>query len=242
MSDSTRANIRTTEPYQHITAAHKTLLWPAVINLLRQIGSPQVEEIQNLLSKGTAWLLALETNKRAEIKTTSQDSGGLDAHPSRVSTGPPTTGDFVPHAPEVFPNLNEAKLRARSQAYFEICNPMVPVIDDVTYYRESMAHVLRNGFSHGDPHSLLVLGVVALGTVAEEGVRGTPLKLEGRQSGLRGGSADQLPGREAFGAFKKRIGYVVTDTTIESVQILLLQAYVSPLCRPRQLVISDLCA
>lgn len=228
VSKSTHADAPRPPTHQHITAAHKILLWPAVINTLSDLRIPQTEEIQAFLSKRTAWLLELEARKRAEITTALPDHTMQASTPARPGEGSkiPSMADFVPHFPEVFPNFNEAKLHAWSRAYFESYNSLVPVLDDVIYYRETLPHVLDNGFSHGDHHTLLVLGVVALGTVAEEGAKGDPINNMVRQSGLRGGSLAQSPGREAFGAFQKRIGYVITDNTIESVQVLLLQAYV----------------
>jgi hypothetical protein len=72
--------------------------------------------------------------------------------------------------------------------------------------------------------SIIALLVLALGTVAHEGVFGTPITLG---SGIRGGNASSPPGVEMFDEARRRSGFVFNQIGLPNMQILLLMAYVS---------------
>jgi hypothetical protein len=72
--------------------------------------------------------------------------------------------------------------------------------------------------------------VFALGELAIEGSRGTPISSEkNRPSGVRGGSSQKPPGLALFNEARKRIGFVLTGCDLENVQIFSLAAFVDSL-------------
>lgn len=90
--------------------------------------------------------------------------------------------------------------------------------------------VHTEGFD-GDTDSVIALLVFALGELAIEGSRGTPIGVHnGRPSGLRGGSLRRPPGLALFNEARKRIGFVLTECDLENVQIFSLAACVVLFC------------
>lgn len=89
----------------------------------------------------------------------------------------------------------------------------------------TVAPLLRDGYADGDPHAVLALLVFALGQVAIEGVFERPLcMIDGRPSGFRGGTAEHPPGLATFNEARRRIGFILTQSALETVQIMLLEA------------------
>lgn len=71
---------------------------------------------------------------------------------------------------------------------------------------------------------MLALYVMALGQLAIEAATGAPIDLvEGKPSGISGGTADRPPGLEIFNEGRARVGALVVRGDIASVQVLLLQ-------------------
>lgn len=100
-------------------------------------------------------------------------------------------------------------------------------MDRQTFLSETLTKTHTEGFD-GDPDSVVALLVFALGELAIEGSRGTPMEVyKGRPSGVRGGSSmDRPPGIGLFNEARKRMGFVLAECQLENVQIYALAAYV----------------
>ena len=82
-----------------------------------------------------------------------------------------------------------------------------------------MASVFNDGFD-GSISSTLAFLVFALGEVAIAAVQGPPISVfNGRASGIRGGTAKHPPGLALYNEARKRMGFTLTECSLENVQV-----------------------
>jgi hypothetical protein len=71
-----------------------------------------------------------------------------------------------------------------------------------------------------EDETTITLLILALGQLAQEGSTGTPIFQSGlRSSGIRGGNTGLPPGFSLFDKARQRIGFAVTQYSLEAVQI-----------------------
>jgi hypothetical protein len=142
---------------------------------------------------------------------------GMQSQATRVAGGTRIT----------FPRLTRDVMHSLASAYFDTFNFMYPFMDRQNFISDTLTKVHTEGFN-GDIDSVIALLVFALGELAVEGYRGTPIEVyKGRPSGVRGGTALKPPGLALFNEARKRIGFVLTDCELENVQIYSLAACVT---------------
>jgi hypothetical protein len=202
--------------FQHLTTPHKILLWPAINDYLQQSGIDTTETARILRHEGTAWFLRLELKKYAEslpcdttlFSRSVENEKSLDGQ-IRVS----------------FANLNEDRMMRLTDSYFDSYNVLYPLIDRDDFEENVLSQVTEAGFGYGDFASILSLLVFALGQIAYDGVWGQAIETkDGRESGIRGGDASRPPGLDLFNEARKRMGFVLTQTSLENIQMLQLTA------------------
>ncbi|THW79380.1 hypothetical protein D6D19_01255 [Aureobasidium pullulans] len=199
--------------YQHLTVAHKVLLWPSIYLHILNSGIAVASDLQYVLQEGTPWFIHLELHKHP--KTLPWDTD-MRTYPMPSSTGEMRAG-FVGLTPE--------NVRRMSDAYFSTFNILFPILDRQMFLEDILEPVLRNGFADCDPQGCLVLLVLALGQTAIDGVYGSPISItEGNPSGLRGGTAERPPGLNLFNEARRRMGFIMHQCTLENVQIHLLES------------------
>tara|TARA_R110002060_G_scaffold27400_1_gene37242 strand:- start:234 stop:581 length:348 start_codon:yes stop_codon:yes gene_type:complete len=109
-------------------------------------------------------------------------------------------------------------------AYFDTFNFLYPFMDRRTFESDTLAKVCSEGFD-GDVDSVIALMIFCLGEVAIEGLTGNPIgEFKGLPSGVRGGSTGRPPGLALFNEARKCLGFVITDSELENVQIFSLFA------------------
>ncbi|KAI5208497.1 hypothetical protein E4T39_01192 [Aureobasidium subglaciale] len=199
--------------YQHLTVAHKVLLWPSIYLHILNSGIAVASDLQYVLQEGTPWFIHLELHKHP--KTLPWDTD-MRTYPMPSSTGEMRAG-FIGLTPE--------NVRRMSDAYFSTFNILFPILDRQMFLEDILEPVLRNGFADCDPQGCLVLLVLALGQTAIDGVYGSPISIiEGNPSGLRGGTAERPPGLNLFNEARRRMGFIMHQCTLENVQIHLLES------------------
>ena len=199
--------------YQHLTVAHKVLLWPSIYLHILNSGIAMAADLQYVLQEGTPWFIHLELQKHPETLPWDTD---MRTFPMPSSTGEMRAG-FIGLTPE--------NVRRMSDAYFGTFNILFPILDRQIFVDSVLGPVLRNGFADCDPQGCLVLLVLALGQVAIDGVYGSPISVvEGTPSGLRGGTAQRPPGLSLFNEARRRMGFIMHQCTLENVQIHLLES------------------
>lgn len=211
LKDPERNEYPRRESQLHIGVSHRVLLWPAVYSYMRksELAAAAGSDLQCIVKLSSRWLLWRETSK----------------HRSKVpcNVGLPSS---TSHTGSVFfPTLTIQRVYEYSSAYFNTFNALLPLLDQDLFMDGIVARLLRDGYRDDDPESVLALLVFALGQLAIEGVTGYPLWVNSNEfNGFRGGTIEKPPGLGLFNEARRRIGMINTQTCLENVQILLLQA------------------
>jgi hypothetical protein len=200
-------------PYQHLTVAHKVLLWPSIYLHILNSEIAVAADLQDVFLEGTPWLVRLELHKHPQTLLCDTD----------MATSPVPNGTDEIRAG--FMKLTRENVRRMSDAYFNAFNVLLPILNRQMFSEDILEPILRNGFVDCDSQGCLVLLVLALGQAAIDGVYDSPISIvEGNPSGLRGGTAERPPGLDLFNEARRRIGFITHQCTLENVQIHLLES------------------
>ena len=211
------------QTYQHLTVPHKIILWPSIYIHLINSGIQATSDLQYVLQDGTPWFIRQEIAKHPHtlpyevaLPFFAMNSGLRDqGFSSNVA----------------FPTLTIQQIQEQCDAYFNTFNVLFPLLNRDSFMNTTVAPLLRDGYADGDPHAVLALLVFALGQVAIEGVFERPISwVDGQPSGFRGGSVEQPPGLAIFNEARRRVGFVSTQSSLENIQILLLEAVYYEAC------------
>lgn len=205
------------QSYQHLTVPHKIILWPSIYIHLINSSIKATSDLQYVLQEGTPWFIRQELKKHP------------DGLPHDVSLPYFALNNSVREqgysSNVAFPTLTIQQIREQCDAYFNTFNVLFPLLNRDDFMNHTVAPLLRDGYSDGDIHAVLALLVFALGQVAIDGVFERPVVLiDGQPSGFRGGDIDRPPGLAIFNEARRRLGFVQSQTSLENVQILLLEA------------------
>lgn len=209
-----------TQHYRHASAAHKMLTWPAIQQLFLQALPSNIGDLKILEQDGAAFIVRIQEGMpKVPLDEALADRPfvGMQSQATRAAGGSRIT----------FPRLTKEVMHNLANAYFDTFNFIYPFMDRQNFISDTLTKVHTEGF-HGDTESVIALLVFALGELAVEGYRGTPIEVyNGRASGVRGGTASKPPGLALFNEARKRIGFVLTDCDLENVQIYCLTACVA---------------
>ena len=204
--------------YRHASAAHRMLTWPAIQQLLLQSLAPSVADIKILEQDGSAFMVQVHRDMpNLPLSEDLEESPfmGMQSQATRNTGGTRVT----------FPSLSRSEMYRLATSYFDTFNFIYPFLDRQNFLSDTLGRVLAEGFD-GDSDSVIALLVFALGELAIEGSRGDPVDTyNGRQSGIRGGTAEKPPGLAYFNEARKRMGFVSSQCDLETVQIFSLTAY-----------------
>lgn len=202
-------------PARRHTVSRRPLAWPVVQEALEDDVQDTVHDLHAFRQTGPR--LVAELERSSPLSTISS----LDPYPVAPR----------PNAPEghsrrvVFKSVTVEMMRGLSECYFESFNTTYPVLDSQLYYANILPNIVRNGLGEADTDSIIALLVLALGRHALDGASGEPLPdVEGKPSGLRGGSGNNPPGLDFFNEARRRMGFELTFFTLEHVQIFALTA------------------
>ncbi|KAG4425819.1 hypothetical protein IFR04_001026 [Cadophora malorum] len=214
------------QPYRHASAAHKILSWPALQQLMLQVLPSNAGDLKTLESDGTSFLVRMHNGQpKLPMDEPLQDRPfvGMQTQATRNSGGPRIT----------FPALTRDAMYRLTAAYFDTFNFLYPFMDRRTFESDTLAKVCSEGFD-GDVDSVIALMIFCLGEVAIEGLTGNPIgEFKGLPSGVRGGSTGRPPGLALFNEARKCLGFVITDSELENVQIFSLFANVLDFDTPK---------
>lgn len=203
--------------YQHLTVPHKIILWPSVYIHLINTGIQATSDLQYVLQEGTPWFIRQEMKKHTGPLTSDVALPNFAMNSNAREQGVSSK--------VAFPTLSIQQIQEQCDAYFNTFNVLFPLLNRDTFMNATVAPLLRDGYADGDANAVLSLLVFALGQVAIEGVFERPISfIDTKPSGFRGGTPDKPPGLAIFNEARRRLGFVMTSTTLENVQILLLQA------------------
>jgi hypothetical protein len=205
------------QSYQHLTVPHKIILWPSIYIHLINSGIQAASDLQYVLQEGTPWFIRQEMAKHPHSLPCDVSLSSFSLNQNAAAQGYSTS--------VAFPNLTIQQIRDQSDAYFNTFNVLFPLLNRDTFMNDTVAPLLRDGYKDGDVNAVLALLVFALGQVAIEGVFERPISLiDGQPSGFRGGTVDRPPGLAIFNEARRRLGFIISHTSLEMVQVQLLEA------------------
>lgn len=203
------------EVYHRLTVPHRVIVWPQVQEHLINSNPDAAPALQEILRKGTPYLVNVEMEKHSS--------------PLPCASGLPSVQSGTGSA---FPSITVHDAQEYTDAYFHSFNAYRPILDYEPFSRDIVGRVLRYGFVDGDPQTVLAFLVFALGQMAIDGSRRPSFTQRGKSSGLREGTAAEPPGTRMFNEARRRLGFVLSTGSLETVQIQLLQAtYYEANCR-----------
>lgn len=121
------------------------------------------------------------------------------------------------------PALDWETMQRLSKCYFDAFNFLSPIMDRHWFNTDTLTSIINTGFEENTKSALVFL-VLALGEVAMNSA-GVPItSFKGRPSGIKGGTSDRPPGLAYFNEARKRMGFALTEVSVENVQMCALAA------------------
>lgn len=113
-----------------------------------------------------------------------------------------------------------------TDAYFGSFNYIYPILDRHVFISKTLDS-FHDGFDESIS-SILAFLVFALGELAIAGMQGVPVDLyHSRPSGIKGGTIEQPPGLALFNEARRRMGFALTDSSLENAQVFALAGFVT---------------
>jgi hypothetical protein len=109
---------------------------------------------------------------------------------------------------------------------FDLCHP---ILDRHAFMTEVLEPIIAGGFTDSAKSTLAFL-VLALGEMAIAGLHGPSLSVSSgnRPSGVKGGTREHPPGLALYNEARRRMGFNLTEFSLEAIQVFALAGYVHP--------------
>ncbi|KAI1872601.1 hypothetical protein JX265_005481 [Neoarthrinium moseri] len=206
--------------YVYVSGAYKMLSWPYVRQILESSALESSSINLTLLQKDGASILSglqLQSIPIALGPQTSQSQKSKPPPGSSLSALPDGT-----HMTSL--DLQWETMQSLSKAYFDSFNLLYPIVDRHFFQTQVLPPLATRGLGN-DINSTLICLILALGEVAIASVQGDPLMIhKGRPGGIKGVSLETHPGVLFFNEARKRMGFNLTECSLENVQIFALAA------------------
>ncbi|KAK4142590.1 uncharacterized protein C8A04DRAFT_13061 [Dichotomopilus funicola] len=202
------------EQYQYVSSVHQMLKWPAIQQLFASI-QPKIPNIDlsMLEREGPASMVAL---RRAAIQSLPTESEPPVGRNSSISLH----GPIASQIPLTAAHLNWDTMQRLGNAYFDSINLLCPILSRQSFMGDTLPALFNHGLNNNNMTSTIAFLVFALGEVAIAGTEGPPIHIyNGRASGIKGGTSDRPPGLDLFNEARRRMGFNLTECTVENVQI-----------------------
>ncbi|KAK0632583.1 hypothetical protein B0T14DRAFT_418504 [Immersiella caudata] len=205
--------------YKYVSSVHHMLAWPAVQQLFASV-QPKIRsfDLSSVERERPTGILRLHSPPSHSLPTTtrfttSRPASGIGARGPGVTAIPTTT---------TISGLTWDTMQRLSKAYFNSFHLLSPILDRHTFLSSTMPSVFNEGFSQ-DMASTIAFLVFALGEIALASTDGLPIHANnGRPSGVKGGSPEHPPGLDFFNEARRRMGFNLTECSLENVQIFAL--------------------
>lgn len=195
--------------YKYATSVRGVLAWPVVHELLKAV-SPNTPGYDSPITghqDGISSLLgAPQSIPLAPAGAT------FGRHPS---LDPPTV-DGCPAGPPVLNALSWETMQTLTKAFFDTYNLLHPIVDRIAFVSITLPAIMANGLMLDDSvQSTLACLILALGEVAVDAYNDPSQDLS------RSNTA-QPPGLVFFNEARRRMGFNLTECSLENVQIFAL--------------------
>ncbi len=197
---------------QSIPSRGPSLAWPAIQALL-QCESINLSQWDGETRSVEKWLVDITQDFHISLPL----SGHRDIHYDdnaalNLEPGQPMT-------------LNRGYVETICSIYFETFHCTYPILDRSHFFSAILPQVCSQSFDETNPGSALVLLVLSLGVLAQEGATGVPIPDEaGWQTGVRGGYVERPPGIDFLNAAKSRLSMALTEWSLDSLSAYILCA------------------
>ncbi|KAL2261950.1 hypothetical protein VTK26DRAFT_2932 [Humicola hyalothermophila] len=199
--------------YRYVSSVHGMLKWPAIQQLFASI-QPNVSGI-DLTSLEREAPLRMLTGRHATAQRLPADTPVTVGRGSGMDIRDPMTSQ----APTTGSGLDWVTMQRLSKAYFDVVNLSYPILDRRSFMSETLPALFNNGFDQSMASTIAFL-VFALGEVALASTDGPPVHVyNGRTSGVKGGTKKRPPGLELFNEARRRMGFNLTECSLENVQV-----------------------
>ncbi|KAL3422158.1 hypothetical protein PVAG01_06314 [Phlyctema vagabunda] len=197
-----------------MTGVHRVLAWPAVQKLLRYDGA-EMTHWEGDYKDTEHWLLGISKDFGVPllldwpVDIYYSDAGMLNLERGRSIA------------------LNKEYVENLCQKYFDSFHCTYPILDRKYFLEQVLPPVLQTSFSEAQDGTCLVLLVLALGSIAQEGVTGTSIvDQSGKHTGIRGGTVERPPGLIYLNEARRRFGINITNWNLTNLQTsILLSVY-----------------
>jgi hypothetical protein len=209
--------------YAYASSCHQMMGWPVFQHLLESIRDKMPDmDPAKVVSEMPDMVLGIHERYRMQPLSADGSQGQLKTMGSAIASQNP--GGI----PLTIPTLTWDTMQRLSKAYFDSFNFIFPLLDRHTFLSETLPTILRDGFNESMTSTLALL-VFALGEQSVAGCQGIPIcTYNGRPSGIKGGTAREPPGLVLFNEARRRMGFNLTECSLENVQIFALARYVLP--------------
>ncbi|KAI1499637.1 hypothetical protein F5X99DRAFT_389018 [Biscogniauxia marginata] len=214
---------------QYVSATHKMLSWPFIQQLLENTPHKDPElDLSALEKDGGATMLGSQ-GRATSLSANPYNAPMMGGEHSALHTQVSNTGQ-VEAVPASTLNMGWDNMQRLSKAYFNTFNLLYPIMDRQLFQTETLPTIANHGFDESSMSTLACL-IFALGEVAIGGVQGAPIETrKGRPSGIKGGTLDHPPGLLLFNEARKRMGFNLTECSLENVQMFSLAAIYYEAC------------
>ncbi|KAI1446410.1 hypothetical protein F5Y02DRAFT_74262 [Annulohypoxylon stygium] len=204
---------------QYVSATHKMLSWPVMQQVLE--GQVPNLDLAGLEKDGAAMLLLGLQGRVTSLPTSVYESAhlGIEGTSFPLQVAPGSSVDGMPTG-----GMNWDTMQRLTKSYFDTFNLIYPILDRQVFQTEILPTIANQGFDESSSSTLACL-IFALGEVAISAVQGAPITTrKGRPSGIRGGTVERPPGLLFFNEARKRMGFNLTECSLENVQMFSLAA------------------
>ncbi|KAI5920799.1 hypothetical protein F4810DRAFT_399752 [Camillea tinctor] len=214
---------------QYVSATHKILSWPFIQQLLENTPHKDPElDLSALEKDGGATMLGSQ-GRVTPLSANPYNAPMMGGEHSSLHAQVSSTGQ-VETVPTNILNMGWENMQRLSKAYFNTFNLLYPIMDRQYFQSETLPTIANRGFDESSMSTLACL-VFALGEIAIGGVQGAPIETrKGRPSGIKGGTVDHPPGLLLFNEARKRMGFNLTECSLENVQMFSLAAIYYEAC------------
>ncbi|KAF4473072.1 acetate regulatory DNA binding [Fusarium albosuccineum] len=210
--------------YRYDPSVSRVLEWPVMRQMFENLGqkpsSPLSEHGIPALPRGLRdSTITLPSEGLQQIGLTNNNTLQV---PLQLS-GSPSPLNLSP------PSVDWETMQRLSKGYFDVINLLHPIMDRQWFNSNSLTSILNNGFQEGAISSLVLL-VLALGEVALTTSEVPISAYKQRPSGIKGGTIDRPPGLGYFNEARKRMGFALSEISLENVQMFALAALYHQSC------------
>ncbi|KAG8674456.1 hypothetical protein FPOAC2_00477 [Fusarium poae] len=202
--------------YRYDSSVSKVSEWLVVRHMFESLGqkppSP-VGEIPTLPRGLRESAVALPLDGLQPVGISSNSTLQLPLHFSASASS-------LDHSP---PSVDWETVQRLSKGYFDVINTFYPIMDRQWFNSHNLGSIISNGFHEGIIPSLVLL-VLALGEVALTTSEVSISAYKQRPSGIKGGTIDRPPGLSYFNEARKRMGFALSEVSLENVQMFALAA------------------